>query len=269
MNGFPMRRCRPCGHLYVASAISEQSLSQAYEKDYYAGETATVKTGYDDYLRNSDKRLRGFDLRLREMERYIAPPGRTLDFGCAVGLCVKAAQSRGWDAIGYDRSEWAASYGRETLSVNVVSGDLPAFGPAEFDLITLWDCIEHLADPRGTLIKIRSWLKPDGILAVSTVNSSSLGAKLAGKSWRHVAPPLHLHLFSAKSLQILIEACGVSVVERSCEGVVFNAQAPTLQPSPLILRALDNLLCHWRLRRIASLLNLRDETMLVARRNHA
>ena len=267
VNGFPMRRCRSCDHLYVASAISDAALAKAYEKDYYDSGTGSIaQTGYDDYLRNSTKRLAGFNARLQDMERHVAPPGRTLDYGCAIGLCVKAAQNRGWDAIGYDRSEWATNYGREALGVNVVSGAVPAFGPAEFDLVTLWDCIEHLSDPRGTLVNIHSWLKPGGILAVNTVNSSSLGARLAGRAWRHVAPPLHIHLFSAKSLQVLMEDCGFSVVERGCEGIVFNAKKPQ-QPPSRILGALDDLLCHWRLRRIALMLNLRDEVMIVGRRN--
>ena len=267
VNGFPMRRCRSCGHLYVASAISEEMLAKAYEKDYYSpGTGSNAKTGYDDYLLNSTKRLEGFNRRLQDLERHTAPPGRTLDYGCAIGLCVKAAQNRGWDAIGYDRSEWATNFGRGALGINIVSGAVPAFGPAKFDLVTLWDCIEHLTDPRGTLVNIHSWLKPGGILAVNTVNSSSLGARLAGRSWRHVAPPLHIHLFSAKSLQVLIKDCGFSVVERGCEGIVFNAKKPR-QSSSSNLSRVDDLLCHWRLRGIATMLNLRDEVAIVARRS--
>lgn len=100
----------------------------------------------------------GFDRRLRELEDYISLPARTLDFGCDIGSCVNAAQNRAWDAIGYDRSNWSTNLGLEALEVNIVSGAGPDSSPAEFNLIALRDCIEHLTDPRELLVRGESWL---------------------------------------------------------------------------------------------------------------
>ena len=267
IDGYPMSRCRACGHLYVACAVPDHVLANAYGENYYAsgGERGERACGYDDYLANAPRRLRGFDLRLRALERFVAPPGRILDFGCAVGLFVRAAQDRGWDAVGYDRSHWAAAYGREKLGVSIQGGAVPRFDPGSFDLITLWDCVEHLPDPRETLQMIHGWLRVGGVLALNTVNSSSLGARLAGASWRHIMPPLHLHLFSAASLRRLVSDTGFSIMRTRGEGVVFAA-AGARRPAGALARVLDDVVCHWRLRPVTSSLNLRDEILLIARR---
>ena len=269
VDDYPMSRCRACGHLYVSCAVSDSVLADAYGKNYYGGnaDQDRANSGYDDYLRDMPKRLRGFNQRLSELEHLVSPPGRVLDFGCAVGLFVRAAQDRGWTAEGYDRSEWAAAYGREKLGVNIQSGSAPRFDDESFDLVTLWDCVEHLPDPRGTLLKIRGWLRDGGVLAVNTVNSSSLGARLAGKSWRHIMPPLHLNLFSSRSLRRMVTDAGFSIIRTHDEGVVFTAPRPPVGSSR-VRSALDDVVCHWRLRPVTSRLNLRDELLVVARRSH-
>ena len=268
VDGYSFIRCRECGHLYLHDGVPEAFLANAYGAAYYGQcDGEAEKLGYDDYLRDSQKRMRGFDQRLADLERYVSRPGRLLDFGCAVGLFVRVAQDRGWQAIGYDRSEWATAYGRDKLGVTLHGGEMPQFEEQSFDLVTMWDCIEHLNEPRQVLVKIRRWLRPGGILAVNTVNSSSLGARLAGSAWRHIAPPLHIHLFSAGSLSRLVSDVGFSTLRRTGEGIVFGAARHDEGGRAAAWDALNDVVCHWRLKRISSLLNLRDEVFLLARKS--
>jgi SAM-dependent methyltransferase len=260
-------RCRECRHLFLTGGVSEAFLANAYGAEYYGqGDSGSERLGYDDYLRDSRKRMRGFNQRLADLERYVSRPGRLLDFGCAVGLFVRVAQDRGWQAIGYDRSEWAAAYGRDKLGVTLYGGEMPRFEEQSFDLVTMWDCIEHLNEPRHVLEQLRRCLRPGGILAVNTVNSSSFGARLAGSAWRHIAPPLHIHLFSAGSLSRLVSDVGFSLLRRSGEGIVFGAARHAEGGRPAAWDVLNDVVCHWRLKRIASLLNLPDEVFLLARK---
>ncbi len=267
MLGYGMQRCNECAHVFVAPAVPEEVLAKAYEEDYYkrsGSSDATGNVGYDDYMRTAQTRLRGFNQRLTELEPFTGPPGRLLDFGCAVGLFVRAARDRGWEAVGYDRSEWAARYGREHLGVTIHTEVPPRFKDGSFDLVTLWDCIEHLPDPRSIVESVRTWLRPGGVIALNTVNSSSVGARLAGRAWRHVAPPVHLHLFSSRSLRRLLSESGFAVAHSHGEGIVLGAQKGRVQGR--VMRAADDLLCHWRLRALATTLNLRDEQLIIARR---
>jgi ubiquinone/menaquinone biosynthesis C-methylase UbiE len=144
---------------------------------------------------------------------------------------------------------------------------MPAFDDGSFDLVTLWDCIEHLPDPRTVVSLMHRWLRPGGVLAINTVNSSSLGARLAGRNWRHIAPPLHIHMFSKQSLRALVRDVGFSVIDENPEGIAFGAETGAAgKPLP---RLLNEVACHWRLTRIALALNLRDEVCLIARKEHA
>lgn len=142
---------------------------------------------------------------------------------------------------------------------------MPDFEPQSFDLITLWDCIEHFPDPQGTLSRIVAWLRPGGILVVQTVNSSSGGARLAGNQWRHIAQPLHLHLFSPDSLTALLHRNDLAVIHKRGLGVFLGAKL-TAKARPTAVSLVDDLVCHWRLGPITSALNLKDELLLVARK---
>lgn len=268
INDYMMHRCRQCRHLFVSTPVSEDQLAESYGQAYYQGSAAlgtSASSGYENYLRQADKRLHGFRNSLEHLERYARPPGRYLDYGCAIGFSVRAALDRGWDAVGYDHSEWATALGREKFQLDLRTGAIPGFDDNSFDLITLWDCIEHLPQPRATLANLKQWLRPGGILAITTVNSSSLGARLAGVHWRHLAPPMHLHLFSRQSLHVLVDSMGLSRLDSQCEGVVAATSHAAGRPSQLPA-LIDNALCHWRMKKIAYALNLRDEIYLIARK---
>lgn len=267
IDGYLFKRCNSCGHLYVSSPVTAEMLEKAYGASYYgaSGGSETARNGYDNYLRNLEKRLSGFRRTVDFLERYASPRGRVLDYGCAIGLFVKAAKERGWQAVGYDKSDWAVAYGREHFDLDLRSGSMPEFEADSFDLITLWDCIEHLPDPHGTLEQLCSWLRPGGVIAIQTVNSSSLGARLAGQNWRHLAPPLHLHMFSVGSLRTLLSRFGLKVEHTEGGGVIFGARSRS-RSAETVVSTIDRFLGHWHLRFITNLLNFKDEILVIARK---
>lgn len=264
INGYLVFRCSQCGHLFVAADLAPAELENAYGKAYY--ETRGAGTvGYEDYLRDADLRTRGFKDRLRQIEARVGTPGRLLDYGCAVGLMVKAALEEGWDAVGYERSEWAAQYGRERFGVDIVLGQgwrVPKF-ENRFDVVTMWDVVEHLEHPRTVLELVHGWLKPGGLLALNTVNSSSLGARLAGQHWRHLVPPHHLQFFSRASLRRLLNDCGFALLSQQGQGVMLTAHRNKSSMNG-IAGWTERLTTHWRTKRLATALNLLDEIEMVA-----
>jgi SAM-dependent methyltransferase len=261
---FQLSRCGDCSHLYVSSGLQDKELDHAYDEAYYeAGEGSS--TGYADYLGDAPTRLRGFTERLRQVERRVPHRGRLLDYGCAVGLFVKVARDAGWDAVGYERSAWAAKHGRDTWGLNIVVGsgdEAPPFA-GQFDVVTMWDVLEHLEEPRPIVQKVTSWLKPGGLLALNTVNSASYGARRAGQHWRHIAPPHHLQYFCRQSLRELLKECGLELLEMRSQGVMWTADR---QKAELfgVQRAIEETATHWRLKPVASALDLLDEVELMA-----
>jgi SAM-dependent methyltransferase len=212
-----------------------------------------------------DKRMVGFRQRLAQIGRYIERPGRLLDYGCAVGLFVKAAVEAGWSARGYERSSWAASYGRSQfgLDITVADGTVDPFGPNSFDVVTLWDVLEHLEQPRRVLELVSKWLVQGGIVALNTVNSSSLGARLAGSGWRHVYPPHHLQLYSKRSLERLLAEFGFEMMGVQSEGVLFADFRRELTMGR-VGAGLESLVRYWRIRPAVTVLNLLDEIEVIA-----
>ena len=261
---YALSRCNCCRHLFVSSGFDSTQLEHAYDEDYYEGGDESA-LGYKDYLGNADMRLRGFAQRLQQVERHVAGRGKLLDYGCAVGFFVKVAADAGWDATGYERSAWAAGYGREKLGLNIVVGrgdDSPPFDN-QFDVITMWDVLEHLEDPRAVLQSVARWLKPGGLLALNTVNGASYGARRAGADWRHIAPPHHLQYFSRQSLHHALRECGMRVVSTQSQGVMWSADRRQTQLRGL-RRGIEEIATHWRAKPIASALDLLDEVDIVA-----
>lgn len=261
---YALARCRDCTHLFVASGLRAGELDNAYDASYYgAGEAAG--NGYDDYLAKAPQRLQGFAERLCGLERHAPRRGRLLDFGCAVGLFVKVAQDAGWEAWGCERSAWAADYGRRTWGLNIVvqSDPQPAALDQPFDVVTMWDVVEHLENPREELHAAARRLKRGGVLALNTVDSGSLGARLAGRHWRHLAPPHHLQYFSRDSLVRLVRSCGFHVRSVQSHGVLWKADRRHTRLNGLRAWS-ERLATHWRLRPLADATHLLDEIEIVA-----
>ena len=71
------------------------------------------------------------------------------------------------------------------------------FKTEKFDLISMWDVIEHVCDPKTNLEKVFDLLKPGGYLVITTGNIDSWTAKLMGRFRHLMTPPRHLFFFFA------------------------------------------------------------------------
>jgi hypothetical protein len=85
--------------------------------------------------------------------------------------------------------------------------------PGRYDLVCLWDTIEHLERPIETLVKAARWLAPGGTLALTTGDAGSLLARLQGEKWRQIHPPTHLFYFTRPTLARAFAKAGLETVE--------------------------------------------------------
>lgn len=265
LQSYTVLRCRQCSHRYVGHEFDSRILDDAYGPGYYkTAAEGPEKTGYEDYIGSAGRRLERFRTYLARVERYVPAKGALLDYGCAVGLFVQVARDNGWYARGYERSEYAVKYGREVLGLDIqlARDDVDPFQSESFDVVTIWDALEHFDRPRETVEAIHRWLKPGGRLALNTVNASSLGARMAGSQWRHFTPPHHLQYFTRQSLVTLLQATGFRVEAISLCGALMNASKGNNRVG---WRAMvDRGASGWRARHIASALNLLDEVEVIA-----
>ncbi len=95
------------------------------------------------------------------------------------------------------------------------------FADASFDVITLWDVLEHLPDPQRVAAEIARCLRPGGRLALTTGDVESLAARLSGARWHLYTLPEHLFFYSRDSLRRLLEAHGLRLERVRAAGALY------------------------------------------------
>jgi len=174
---YTIMKCPRCGLVFISSIsqFTESELYAKYDEQGYWLEnpnTANYHVGYKE-----DYRVRMWRRCLKKLERYKTSKGRKLlDVGCATGVFLDIARKGGWDASGVEISRYASGYVRDKFKLKCFTGTLEeaAFPGEMFDVITLWDVIEHLVSPRQTVAEAKRILKLGGIILVFTPDRSSL-----------------------------------------------------------------------------------------------
>jgi ubiquinone/menaquinone biosynthesis C-methylase UbiE len=84
---------------------------------------------------------------------------------------------------------------------------------ASFDVVTLWDVLEHLPDPVETLGDVARILEHKGVLALTTINHNCINERLLKERWRYYMPPDHLCSFTPALLRSVLDRSGFTVVK--------------------------------------------------------
>ena len=165
------------------------------------------------YLEETMARERTFVRSLFQLHDLAKPPGRLLDVGCYTGVFMKTAAAAGWKVTGVELSAWAAAIAQREGHGQVHASALDGAGleAASFDVITLWDVLEHLSLPAAMLENVRRLLKPGGIVAISTHRVDSLAARLLGGRYPFFMD-MHLVHFSKATLERMLRDCGFEVL---------------------------------------------------------
>ncbi|MCL4439097.1 MAG: class I SAM-dependent methyltransferase, partial [Firmicutes bacterium] len=114
----------------------------------------------------------------------------------------------------------------ENYGIQVISGTLEdeVFAPGSFDLVTMWDVIEHLPNPVHTLNIINKILKPAGVLTLTTGDIASLFAKISGAKWHLINIPEHVFYFNPKSIAEVLNKTGFKIIQIKYESSYYAVQ---------------------------------------------
>jgi 2-polyprenyl-3-methyl-5-hydroxy-6-metoxy-1,4-benzoquinol methylase len=189
---------------------------------YNSGEMLAKYRAVEDplYVEEREGRVLTFERHLHPLEE-IKPPGngrRLLDVGCHIGVFVEIAARHGWDAWGVEPSQWAATQAQQA-GLQVIEGTMTTAGfDAEFfDVITMWDVIEHLEQPSAEVHQAHHLLKPGGMLVAHTMDVDSMFARLMGRHWPWLME-MHLYYFTRQTLTSLMEKAGFQVLTIKPQG---------------------------------------------------
>lgn len=202
-DGIAIRRCLDCGSAFWRPEPGFDARA-LYGASYFEG--TEDSSGYDAYPALEASLRANFRARLARLHRP-RPDARLLDVGAAYGYAVDEARRAGWRAVGTEISPAAARAAARVARGSVAVADAAAlpFADASFDALTLWDVLEHLADPHAAIAEAARVLARDGRLVLSTGDVGSLAARVCGARWHLYTLPEHLMFYSRAGLRALLE----------------------------------------------------------------
>lgn len=202
---FQVVRCRHCAQVVTTPVPAH--IGRYYPAGYYGDEEGRRFPALVEWLQQKLYAWRA-QFVLRQMKGH---PRRVLDIGCGRGLLLRAFQQKGWDVAGTEFSDNACRYAREVLGIPVQVGLLEQlrFPDNHYDVVVMWHVLEHISDPRPTLVEIARILRPGGVFLVSVPNFGSPEAQLTKADWFHLDTPRHLSHHTPESLKAALASAGL------------------------------------------------------------
>jgi 2-polyprenyl-3-methyl-5-hydroxy-6-metoxy-1,4-benzoquinol methylase len=202
--------------ILVERATHRPAKPPVYEEQYFEGRTHGL--GYGNYAAQTDWRMeksRRYVRRVAAIAEFIGRPAgagtRLLDVGSGYGFFRAAAAERGWVHDGEDVSAHAAKMGREIFGFPTFVGTLEQFAAqttANYDVIAIFDTIEHVEAPEAFMRVVAGLLAPGGLCILRTPNLRAVELEVFGR-YQHSLKLEHLHYFSPHSLCCLCERIGL------------------------------------------------------------
>lgn len=213
--------CDDCTHVFLDVTYDDASIKKLYEN--YGDERGRA------YFQGIDSEtISHIDLFLKRCQDYCLTqndPLRLMDVGCGTGTLLKRAQKLGFAVEGVEICEPLARDTAKQIGCpvheEVLSG--VTFDKKHFDVITLYDVIEHLQEPLRDLSVVYDILNPGGVLFILCPNEGALIRKLSKLfytlSFSRCVRPLrllyyqdHLSYFTKKSLFTMLNQLGLEIV---------------------------------------------------------
>jgi len=215
----PLKRCTECGQM-VSQCTEEFYWNSMNEFDDPKGTWPSGKA--------ADRLLRHTKQIVNKVERFLGKNRNgmhLLDVGCSNGAFISAVQSLGVRAEGVEPATAPAQTAMK-LGLKVHQGflqeiNLPA---ASFDVVTLFEVVEHLKDPLSLFKECRRILRQGGLLVIRTGNTDSWSAQFMKDRWEYFSISEHgghISFFNPVSMGKLAKRSGFLVESLKTHRVSF------------------------------------------------
>lgn len=209
-NKYGVVGCSECQHgwlIDLQSPLNRITNVVSYGYEYFEGDDTNL--GYGNYLKQEDWRIekaRRHVTRIDGLLRYfginLSKKVNLLDIGSGYGFFRKAADEKNWKHAGVELSKHAVNVCKERFSFETFNGTLEEFNRdnnERFDIITMWDFLEHVSNPIEILKIVNNLLSTNGICVVKTPNLYAIEREIFRKYY-HSFKKEHLQYFSPPSL---------------------------------------------------------------------
>lgn len=213
---YTLMHCSHCSCVWLANPPSPEGMSRHYDADYHRAIVAAGEVSAGNRWQ-----------REREVISEYKSGGSVLDIGCSSGGFLSTMKGPSWKLYGIEMEHSTAERARKNTGAEVFTGDAldAPFAPETFDLVTTFDVLEHVYQPREFVTKINGWLKPGGIYYAVLPNINSWEARMLGSYWYGLELPRHLFHFSPRSLSMLMKSSNFEEVS------IFTARTSYLEYS--------------------------------------
>jgi SAM-dependent methyltransferase len=209
-------KCRNCGLVYQNPRPAIDQMGFYYPREY-------TPFNFQQELSRGSQIQRsiiqyGFDRRRRIVLHY-KKTGKLLDVGCATGEFLNSMSKSGrWQLLGIEIDQAAADIARRNYQLEILNGTVfsETLPSNYYDVVTLWEVLEHIHNPLEILKRINNLITPDGYLIIRLPNLSSFDAACFGKYWAGYDSPRHLYIFDPGTIQKMMEKAGFHIVNMNC-----------------------------------------------------
>lgn len=204
-----LRECRTCELVYISPRLTE-----AVREEMYSRNPGTLDSPQNLMLRHlMAERLQNMHREMFPLDGVARNSADLLEVGCGWGHFLQLCRPHYRDVEGVELSREQAAHARERFDLNVSRTDiLKQLWPRDYNIITAWEVIEHLAYPTLFLKWAFDHLRPGGQLVLSTPNFNSLFRRLLGPRWFYLIPSQHLSYFTPETLTHHLRQAGFTEV---------------------------------------------------------
>jgi len=214
---FNIVRCKNCGLIYINPRPTLEEIVKFYPDTYSWKETIRAGSFFTKFIRNLEKLYRyhllNYEVR-KVLQNTGLESGKILDVGCGTGDRLRVFKEKGFDTYGIEISS-SARYAKDALKLNVFEGDLfKAHFPDDFfDIVTMYNVLEHLHNPAEMLGEASRILKKEGFLVIQVPNMDSLQFKLFKDRWAAIDAPRHLYYFNQDKIKEFLQKRGFKITK--------------------------------------------------------
>jgi 2-polyprenyl-3-methyl-5-hydroxy-6-metoxy-1,4-benzoquinol methylase len=190
-------KCRNCHLIYVNPIEKASKINETYFQRHSV--EASIIRG---------TRLTATESQVGLVKRY-GNGTRLLDIGCGEGFFLFNASKAGYSTKGTEISQDAAEYASREFDLDVEAEPFEdlRFEQDYFDVVTLWQVLEHVPYPLVVLSKVHGILKPGGLLVTSTPDIESSIARILRRRWWNLRR-IHINQFTAGTLADMVGRAG-------------------------------------------------------------
>lgn len=217
-DGFPISECNSCRLVYVSEVLDAEHYIETYQQEEF--QEIMAKLGHTSH----EYRVERFgNERIEKITSYLEKDGpvRHLDIGCSTGFVVEAATNYGWLSDGVELNPAAVQFARNRgLRVNQKSLEDHNVEYL-YDVITLYDVLEHLINPKQIINLVKTKLNKSGLVHIYVPNLNCMSYKLTGKDAHFIWPSHHLTYFTPETISNFLKENGFHILDIETDGLDF------------------------------------------------